>query len=121
MSATSDHGRTLDASTLDSSRRHIGVARDDGRTVVRVAGELDTVTAPVLRDRLQQLYDDGERQVLVDFADIAFIDSTGLGVLVGALKRFRRGDGDLVLASLGPGARGVFEVTGLIDVFTVVG
>jgi anti-sigma B factor antagonist len=91
------------------------------RSVVRVAGELDTTTAPDLRDRLQQLYDEGERKVVIDFEDIAFIDSTGLGVLVGALKRYRKGDGDLVLSSLGNGARRVFEVTGLIDVFTVVG
>src|SRR5207244_7971191 len=95
------------------------VDRDGGHAVVRVGGELDTTTAPELRDRLQQLYDEGERNVVVDFEDMAFIDSTGLGVLVGALKRFRHDDGDLVLSSLGNGARRVVEVTGLLDVFAV--
>jgi len=87
--------------------------------VVAVAGELDVATAPSLREELYRVIDRGVTKICVDLADMDFIDSTGLGVLVGALKRVKERDGTLELRSLPPSARRVFEITGLTQAFTI--
>src|SRR3712207_8032382 len=62
-------------------------------TVLEVGGEVDVYTAPRLRERLVELVDAGARNVVVDLGRVDFLDSTGLGVLVGALKRLRAASG----------------------------
>ena len=69
-----------------------------GRTVVVVGGEIDVYTAPVLRERLNELVAEGHHQLVVDMESVEFLDSTGLGVLVGGLKKVRQHDGSLHLA-----------------------
>lgn len=86
-------------------------------TVLSLTGEVDIATAPPLREALVEATKDGSAKVVVDFAGVEFMDSTGLGVLVGALKRTRMSDGDLVLAALGSASKKVFEITGLTDLF----
>ena len=88
-------------------------------TVLEVGGEVDVYTAPRLRERLVELIDAGSRHVVVDLGRVDFLDSTGLGVLVGALKRVRSNDGDLYLVCTQPRIRKVFEVTGLTKVFSL--
>jgi anti-sigma B factor antagonist len=70
-----------------------------GRTVVEVSGEIDVYTAPKLREALLSLVDSGTYRLIVDMSGVEFLDSTGLGVLVGGLKRVRAHDGaiDLVV------------------------
>jgi anti-sigma B factor antagonist len=94
-----------------------------GTTTLAVGGEIDVATSPVLRRELHALIDDGEGTLVVDFSATSFIDSSGLGVLVGALKRLRETDrGDtLELAGLHDSVRKVFDITGLTDVFTIRG
>jgi anti-sigma B factor antagonist len=92
--------------------------RDDG-AVVAVAGELDVATAPELREALYRVIEQQPSLVVVDLAAMDFIDSTGLGVLVGALKRVKEQDGALELRSLSPSAKRVFEITGLSKAFTI--
>ena len=94
------------------------VTRGDGEVVVAVRGEIDLVTAPVLWESLVDVLPDTKRLV-VDLAETAFIDSTGLGVLVRTLKRLRHGGGDLVLRSPRPNARKVLSLTGLDRVITI--
>ena len=88
--------------------------------VLRVHGEVDVYTSPALRDELYRLIDGGAQRLMVDLSEMDFIDSSGLGVLVGALKRIRERSGDLELRSMQPSARKVLEITGLTQVFTVV-
>jgi anti-anti-sigma factor len=97
----------------------ISVTDDGDVTVVAVAGELDVATAPSLREELYRVIDRGVSKICVDLADMDFIDSTGLGVLVGALKRVKERDGVLELRSLPPSAQRVFEITGLTQAFTI--
>jgi anti-sigma B factor antagonist len=85
-----------------------------------VQGEVDVYTSPALRDELYRLIDDGATRVAVDLTDMDFIDSSGLGVFVGALKRIRERAGDLELRALQPSTRKVLEITGLTQVFTIV-
>lgn len=91
----------------------------DGWAVVAVRGEVDVYTAPRLREHLIELSGQGVRQVVVDLDEVEFLDSTGLGVLVGSLKRFRGNEGDLVLVCTQPRIMKVFEITGLTKVFSI--
>jgi anti-sigma B factor antagonist len=84
-----------------------------------IRGEVDVSTSAALREELYRLIDNGATRVVIDCGEMDFIDSSGLGVLVGALKRVREKDGELVLRSLNPSARKVFEITGLTKLFTI--
>lgn len=87
-------------------------------TVVEVRGDLDCYTAPELRAVLVELAD-GPRRVILDVAGSDFIDSTGLGVLVGGLQRLRQQGGDMVIRSPSPRTARLFEVTGVVKLFEV--
>jgi anti-sigma B factor antagonist len=87
--------------------------------VLVVRGEVDLSSAPQLRQRLLGLATGGPRTVVVDLTGVSFIDSTGLGVLVSALKRLRAEGGDLRLAVDRPQIAKVLEITGLDTVFLV--
>jgi anti-sigma B factor antagonist len=95
------------------------VIQTDVGATVRVTGDLDIASAPRLREELLGLINRGIRAVTVDLARLDFIDSTGLSVLVSAMRRLREQGGDLVLQSLYPPALRVFEVTGLTKVFAI--
>lgn len=86
--------------------------------IVAVRGDLDISTSPGLRNRLVELATGPVSKLVIDLEDIEFLDSTGLGVLVGALKRMRTKDGDLVLICSTPRILKVFEITALTKVFT---
>jgi anti-sigma B factor antagonist len=90
-----------------------------GRTVVEVGGEIDVYTAPVLRERLNDLVGEGRHDLVVDMEKVDFLDSTGLGVLVGGLKRVRSHDGSLHLVCTQEKILKVFRITGLTKVFPI--
>jgi anti-sigma B factor antagonist len=92
----------------------------DGTGRVAVAGEVDVATAPQLREALLEVIDSGARSLRLDVADVAFIDSAGLGVLIGVLKRVREADGTIELVNLQPAPRKVVEITGLDELFVLV-
>ena len=89
------------------------------RTVVQVTGEIDVYTAPLLREELASLIDAEHRDVVVDLTGVGFMDSTGLGVLVGALKKVRTLGGDLQLVISSEKVLKVFRITALTQVFTI--
>lgn len=95
------------------------VSERDGWSVLGVSGEVDVATAPRLRERLIGLVNDQHYWIVVDLDAVDFIDSTGLGVLIGALKRVRSHDGDMALVCSDPRVLNVFEITGLLAVFAV--
>jgi anti-sigma B factor antagonist len=85
--------------------------------VLQVSGEIDLYTAPVLRERIQDLAAKGTVHIIADLSRVDFLDSTGLGVLVGGLRRLREAGGSLTLVISAPRIRRVFEITGLTKVF----
>lgn len=91
----------------------------DGIPVVAVRGEVDFGSAPRLREVLVATAMDGHHRVVVDLRAVDFLDSTGLGVLVGALKRYRTLGGDLFLVVSTSRIRSVFELTGLTSAFQI--
>lgn len=99
----------------------VGVtSRDVGdQTVVEVSGEIDVYTAPVLRERLASLVDAGRTDLVVDLTPVRFMDSTGLGVLVGVLKKIRGHGGRLQLVIDSDRLLRVFEITALTQVFAI--
>lgn len=88
-------------------------------TVLEVGGEVDVYTAPRLRERLVEMVDEGARDVIVDLGRVEFLDSTGLGVLVGALKRLRAAGGSLALVCSHERLLKIFRITGLDRVFAL--
>jgi anti-sigma B factor antagonist len=90
-----------------------------GLTVVSPHGEVDVATAPALREHLDQVIDRDPGPVVVDLTAVTFIDSTGLGVLIGARKRCADADRDLRIVVSEPRILKVFEITGLTDHFTM--
>ena len=91
----------------------------DGIPVLATAGEIDVYTAPRLREQLLDLAHAGHHTVVVDLTEVSFVDSTGLGVLVSGLKRFREAGGDLRLVVTRPQILKVLDITGLSSVFAV--
>jgi anti-sigma B factor antagonist len=92
---------------------------EGGRTVVEVAGEIDVYTAPKLREQLADLVDAGRNDIVVDMRGVEFLDSTGLGVLVGGLKRIRQNDGSMRLVCTQERILKIFRITGLTKVFPI--
>lgn len=91
----------------------------DGATIVAVGGEIDVYTAPKLRDRITELVAGGVYHIVVDMERVEFLDSTGLGVLVGGLKKVRAHDGSLQLICNQERLLKIFRITGLAKVFTI--
>ena len=92
-----------------------------GVHVVAVAGEVDIFTAPELKRAIGAAIDGGARAVVVDLTETRFLDSTALGVLIGAVKRLRPLDGRLLIVNTEPSTAKTFEITGLDQIFTIVG
>jgi anti-sigma B factor antagonist len=90
-----------------------------GHLVLEVGGEIDVYTAPQLRERLISLVDQGARRVVVDLGRVEFLDSTGLGVLVGARRRLGGTNGELFLVCGQERLLKIFRITGLDRVFTL--
>ena len=85
--------------------------------MVEVSGEVDVYTAPRLREAVVSAIDGGSLRLVVDVDKVEFLDSTGVGVLVGALKKVRSGGGTLDIVCTQPRLLKIFEITGLDKVF----
>lgn len=90
-----------------------------GWTVVAASGDLDVASSPLLRDQLDRLISAGMGRVIVDLDEVDFIDSTGLGTLVGAAHKARSADGDVRLVCSNTRLLKVISIAGLDDHFAV--
>jgi anti-sigma B factor antagonist len=98
----------------------VDVSDQDGWTLLRVTGELDVATAPRLRQEAVRVVSEGRLQLVMDLSGVDFLDSTGLGVIIGVLKRVRGHGGELVLAGLSPQVSKVFEITRVSEIVQIV-
>lgn len=96
------------------------VSSDGERTVFALEGELDALNSPRLRAALMEHAEEGGDAV-IDLARLKFIDSSGIGVLVGALKRYEAAGHKLTLRAPSVSLRRVLEMTGLSEAFVIEG
>ena len=85
----------------------------DGKAIIRIEGEVDVSNAFELRDALDTALADGAKEVEADFAEVAYIDSTGIGVLVGAAHRAQESGSVLVVANPQKNVERVFSLLGV--------
>jgi len=89
--------------------------------IIDVGGEVDVYTAPRLREAIVAAIDEGHTRLVIDVENVAFLDSTGLGGLVGALKRVRADGGSLDIVCTHERLLKIFDITGLDKVFGLHG
>ena len=104
---------------LARGRLAVTVTRLGGQCLIALSGEADAATADELRASLQEVLDQGASDLVLDLAELELLDSSGLGVLVGVLKRINERQGRMVLRSARGTTRRVFEVSGLDQVFAI--
>ncbi|HEX5692195.1 MAG TPA: STAS domain-containing protein [Roseiflexaceae bacterium] len=87
--------------------------RIDGVSIIQPQGRLDLLTAPAIKKQISTAIADGYMHLLIDLAGVTFMDSSGLGVLLGSLKAARLAGGDLKIARATEQARVILELTTL--------
>lgn len=97
----------------------IETVREDDRARLTLDGEIDLATQSELRQVLTDLVVGGQVHLTIDLAGVSFIDSTGLGVLIGARRRVHVLHGSLTLVNAHESVMRVFEITGLTRVFDI--
>ena len=98
---------------------HIKAITAGDCAVLQMAGEMDVYTSPKLRKQVADLAEDGVIHVIADLRGIDFLDSTGLGALVGGLKRLRIRQGSLMIVTSGGRILKLFQITGLTHAFAL--
>ncbi len=83
----------------------------EGRAVMRVEGRLDLVAAAGLREAVRAAVEAGSRSLVVDLADVPFVDSSGIGALIGGLRETRQAGGELRIANAAEQVRTVLSLT----------
>src|SRR5213596_49571 len=90
-------------------------------SLLSLRGEIDVYTAPRLRQTLIDLVEGGATNIVVDMEKVDFLDSTGLGVLVGGLKRVKDREGTMKLVATQDRILKIFDITGLSKVCPIFG
>jgi anti-sigma B factor antagonist len=91
----------------------------EGVAVIALSGEVDVYTSPRVKQEIVDLLNGGTHKLVVDLTGVEYLDSTGLGVLIGGLKRARERDGDLKLICDNLRILRIFEITGLTKIFDI--
>ncbi|MGM8216629.1 STAS domain-containing protein [Bacillaceae bacterium W0354] len=98
---------------------HIDTYKENDQTVLKLTGEIDAYTAPDLKNKLQQLITEEGAQVSVDLEHVNYMDSTGLGVFISALKNSKDKGSSLKLINLQENVYRLFNITGLDEVIHI--
>lgn len=111
---------TIDPERTDAVLFDVMVSRRNGWVTVAVIGELDLASAPRVRTAVAAAVADGGTRLVLDLGGVDFIDSTGLGVVLGAVRRVRSAGGSIRLVVREPAVLKVFELTGLDQVLPIL-
>lgn len=87
--------------------------------IVALTGRLDAYCANEVEQKLNSLIDSARVRIVVNFADLAYISSSGLRVLLAALKKVRKQQGDVKLADMQPYIKEVFDIAGFTQLFNI--
>ena len=88
-------------------------------SVIDLNGEIDVYTSPKVKETLNDLIDKGNYSLVINLENVRYIDSTGLGVLIGSLKRVREHSGTVHLVCTNPQIKKIFDITGLAKIFGI--
>lgn len=102
-----------------ASELPIDIQTRDGATIVRPSGDIDLARSPQLRSTLAEIIASGPTRLILDLAEVPYMDSSGVATLVEALQLCRGRSAELVLAGLQERVRSVFEIAKLDAVFTI--
>lgn len=99
----------------------IKVDQQDQRITVYLAGEIDVYTAPDLREQLFSFVQKEQHTVVLDLAQVEFMDSSGLGTIIGALKTAKQHDSKLIIENANQRLQRLFSITGLSSLVEING
>lgn len=91
----------------------------NGWTIVEIDGEVDAHTAPMIREAVIKLVDEGHRHFVLDLGFVTFMDSMGMGVIVAITKRIREHDGSLRIASVSGRMLRIFDLSGMRESYEI--
>lgn len=97
----------------------VATSQQDGILVLSFGGDIDVASAVTVRDALDRVIAAGHNRIVLDLDEVRFLDSTGLGVMVGRLKAVRDLDGDMHLVCTSARIARVMSITSLDEVFTI--
>ncbi|MFN2320496.1 MAG: STAS domain-containing protein [Dermatophilaceae bacterium] len=97
----------------------VTTSQHDGVFVIAFGGDIDVASAVTVRDALDRVIAAGHHLIVMDLDEVRFLDSTGLGVMVGRLKAVRDLGGDMHLVCTAPRITRVMAITSLDEVFTI--
>lgn len=97
----------------------IDVKEKDNLIEVGVSGEIDAYTAPKLRETIFPLSEKSGVKMVVNLSGVVYMDSTGLGVIVGVFKNIRSNHGEFQLTGLSDRLKRLFDITGLADIINI--
>ncbi|MBC5805282.1 MAG: anti-sigma B factor antagonist [Candidatus Eremiobacter antarcticus] len=100
----------------------VGVRELNGErniSIVDLNGEIDVYTSPKVKETIMELIDAGHYALVINLEKVRYIDSTGLGVLIGGLKRVREHSGAVNLVCTNPQIKKIFDITGLVKIFGI--
>jgi len=107
----------MEGGTAMETDLQIKIRRGKDVRVVDLSGDVDTYTCVKLREAILDLLEEGNSRMIIGMANVSYIDSSGLGTLVGGLRRVNDQKGELVISGANPQIRKVFSITGLSKVF----
>ncbi|MFD2043845.1 STAS domain-containing protein [Ornithinibacillus salinisoli] len=97
----------------------INVTEDSAKILVHLSGEIDVYTAPKLKDTLLQLTSNNGNDIQVDLSQVSYMDSTGLGVFISALKSAKESGSTVTLVNLRERVLRLFQITGLDQIIDI--
>lgn len=97
----------------------IDIKKNDLFAVLELVGDFDAFAASRFRETIVGVIEEGSKNIIVNMKEVEYIDSAGLGALVGGLKRVSEKDGKIVIVSDNYQVKKVFEITGLVKVFSI--
>jgi anti-sigma B factor antagonist len=86
---------------------------------IDINGEIDVYTSPKVKEIIADLIEKGTNNLVINLEGVRYIDSTGLGVLIGALKKVREKEGGISLVCTNPQIKKIFNITGLVKIFGI--
>ncbi len=97
----------------------VDIKEGEGCNILNVCGDVDVYTSPKVKESINALIEKEIYNIVVNLEDVRYVDSTGLGVLIGALKRVKEHNGNIVLVCTNPQIKKIFQITGLVKIFSI--